>query len=166
MAREKDKKGKAYKPIKNDNMIGAGEKKTIPQIIAGGEKTHKNRIAEIIANKEKPMPPTPTTPTPQQPQKSQPQQGQQKSTQPVTKSLAQKMSDQLKATPTKPEAEKTVAPVAPVKTVAQKMSDQLKTAKEQPPKTQNKEVKPVEKTVQKEVKKPTPKTVKPPNVKR
>lgn len=164
MAREKDKKGKALRPIKNNNLIGAGKKGGTPkEIIARGEKTDKDRIAEIIANKEKPTPPTPTTPTPQQPQKSQPQQGQQKS-------VAQLMSEKLKAnTPTvtpKPEAEKTVAPVAAVKTVAQKMSDQLKTAKAQPPKAQNKEVKPVEKTVQKEIKKPTPKAVKPPNIKR
>ena len=173
MAREKDKKGKAYRPIKNDNMIGAGNKaKPIKQIIEEGPRTHQQVITEHLAKKNNTT--TPTTPQPktevkqeepkvQQPQKSQPQQGQQKS-------VAQVMSEKLKAnTPTvtpKPEAEKTVAPVAAVKTVAQKMSDQLKTAKAQPPKAQNKEVKPVEKTVQKEVKKPTPKAVKPPNIKR
>jgi hypothetical protein len=168
MAREKDKKGKAVRPIKNANMIGAGNAGGTPkeEIAKGKKPTIQETIANIRAKVENPTTPTPTTPTPQQPQKSQPQQAQQKPAQPVTKSIAQKMSDQLKATPPKPEAQKTVAPVAAVKTVAQKMSDQLKTAKEQPPKAQNKEVKPVEKTVQKEVKKPTPKAVKPPNIKR
>lgn len=79
-----------------------------------------------------------------------PQQQQQKQEPSVTKSIAQVMSEKLKSTMPKVETEKKVAPVSQSKSVSQKMSEQLKAAKEQPVKAQSKEVKPIQKEVKKE----------------